>query len=113
MGWLRTLPSSTQAARVTQNRHNLVETCLRNGAVRGYQTAFAEATNPVSQHIFGQHGFEARVSRLYGDYRLGDAAVFTSIAHQGGPKLMDRTIGEPTQFSTPSRSQVPENRRNV
>lgn len=74
---------------------NLVEMCLRNGAVRGYQTAFTEATNPVSQHIFGQHGFSTRVARRYGEYRLGDAAVFASIAHQGGPKLMDRAIEDP------------------
>ena len=76
--------------------HNLVEMCLRNGVVRGYETAFTEATNPVSQHIFGQHGFDTRVSRLYGEYRLGDAAVFASIADQGGPKLMDRAIDDPT-----------------
>jgi len=71
---------------------NLVAECLANGAVRGFTSAVTEATNPVSQHIFGQLGFQKRAERSYGDYRLDGFAVFASIAEHGGPMTMDRAI---------------------
>ena len=71
---------------------NLVAECIANGAMKGYTSAVTEATNPVSQHIFRQLGFTKRAERLYGEYRLGGAAVFASISEHGGPMTMDRTI---------------------
>lgn len=71
---------------------NLVAECLANGAARGFTLAVTEATNPVSQHIFGQLGFTPRAERSYGEYRLGGLPVFASIAEHGGPMTMDRAI---------------------
>jgi len=70
----------------------LVATCLEVGAKKGYRLAVTEATNKVSQHIFRKQGFEERVRRSYRSHRFGGRAVFSSIADQGGPALMDRTI---------------------
>lgn len=72
-------------------RH-LVEVCLANGATLGYAVAVTEATNPVSQHIFGQLGFQKRAERSYVDYRLDGRPVFASIAEHGGPMTMDRNL---------------------
>ena len=70
----------------------LVATCLEHGARRGYQLAVTEATNKVSQHIFGKHGFVKRVKRPYQSHRFDGRAVFASIAEHGGPILMDRSL---------------------
>ena len=71
---------------------HLVAACLANGAIKGYKSAVTEATNPVSQHIFGRLGFANRAERSYGDYRLDGAPVFASISEHGGPMAMDRAI---------------------
>jgi len=70
----------------------LVAACLELGAKKGYRLAVTEATNKVSQHIFRKQGFEERVRRSYRSHRFGGRNVFSSIADQGGPALMDRTI---------------------
>jgi ribosomal protein S18 acetylase RimI-like enzyme len=70
----------------------LVAACLQNGGARGYASAVTEATNPVSQHIFRELGFTKQAERSYAGYRLGDSAVFASIADNGGPMTMDRLI---------------------
>lgn len=70
----------------------LVAACLENGARKGYRLAVTEATNPTSQHIFRSLGFVERVRRSYGGHRFEGRAVFASIAAQGGPILMDRTL---------------------
>jgi hypothetical protein len=71
---------------------HLVSACLANGAIKGYTSAVTEATNLVSQHIFGRLGFTKRAERSYGEYRLDGAPVFASISEHGGPMTMDRTI---------------------
>jgi len=71
---------------------HLVTRCLAHGASMGYRLAVTEATNRTSQHIFRKLGFAERVRRSYGDYRFGGHTVFASIAEQGGPILMDRSI---------------------
>jgi len=71
---------------------HLVAACLANGAIKGYSSAVTEATNPVSQHIFGRLGFKKRAERSYGEYRLDGAPVFASISKHGGPMTMDRII---------------------
>jgi ribosomal protein S18 acetylase RimI-like enzyme len=71
---------------------HLVAACLANGVIKGYTSAVTEATNPVSQHIFGRLGFKKRAERSYGEYRLNGAPVFASISEHGGPMTMDRTI---------------------
>jgi ribosomal protein S18 acetylase RimI-like enzyme len=68
----------------------LVAACLRNGAAKGYISAVTEATNPVSQHIFGKLGFKKQAQRSYDAYRFGGSAVFASITEHGGPMTMDR-----------------------
>ncbi len=72
----------------------LVAACLRNGAAKGYTSAVTEATNPISQHIFRELGFEIQAERSYGEYRFGGSAVFASIAEHGGPMTMDRRIAD-------------------
>ncbi|MGD9587690.1 MAG: GNAT family N-acetyltransferase [Pyrinomonadaceae bacterium] len=72
--------------------HQLVSRCLENGAGKGYQLAVTEATNKVSQHIFRKLGFTERVHRSYSNYRFNGRAVFESIADQGGPILMDKSL---------------------
>jgi len=71
---------------------HLVAACLASGALKGYTSAVTEATNPVSQHIFGKLGFEKRAERSYGEYRLDGTPVFASIAEHGGPMTMDRIV---------------------
>ena len=71
---------------------HLVAACLANGASRGYSSAVTEATNLVSQHIFGRLGFTKRAERSSRDYRLDGVPVFASISEHGGPMTMDRTI---------------------
>jgi len=71
---------------------HLVATCLEHGARQGYQRAVTEATNTVSQHIFRKLGFTERVRRSYGSHRFAGRAVFASIAEQGGPMLMEKTL---------------------
>ena len=80
-----------QLARRKIGQH-LVAVCLANGADRGYAAAVTEATNPVSQHIFRQLGFQTRAMRSYRDYRRGGVPAFASIAEHGGPMTMDRSI---------------------
>lgn len=70
----------------------LVSACLEHAARKGYQRAFTEATNKVSQHIFRKLGFTERVRRSYGGHRLSGRAAFASIAEQGGPILMDKLL---------------------
>ena len=71
----------------------LVAGCLELGAKKGYRLAVTEATNKVSQHVFRKQGFEERVRRSYSAHRFDGRAAFASIADQGGPALMDRSIG--------------------
>ncbi len=71
---------------------HLVARCLDHGKSRGYRLAVTEATNKVSQHIFRKQGFAERVRRSYASHRFDGRAVFTSIADQGGPMLMDRLL---------------------
>ena len=70
----------------------LVSTCLEHGARRGYRLAVTEATNTTSQHLFRKLGFTERVRQSYLHHRFAGQAVFTSIAEQGGPALMDRSL---------------------
>lgn len=70
----------------------LVADSLELGASRGYRLAVTEATNKVSQHVFGKHGFVERVRRSYASHRFDGRAVFASIAEHGGPMLMDRSL---------------------
>ena len=70
----------------------LVTRCIENGARKGYRVAVTEATNRVSQHIFRKLGFAERVRRSYLSHRFAGRAVFASIAEQGGPILMDRSL---------------------
>ncbi|MBI2681653.1 MAG: GNAT family N-acetyltransferase [Acidobacteriales bacterium] len=70
----------------------LVAACLENAAQRGYRTAVCEATNKTSQHIFRTLGFAERVHRSYAAHRFNGQAMFASIAEQGGPILMDRSL---------------------
>ncbi len=72
--------------------HQLVAECLKHGARRGYQTAFTEATNKVSQHIFRKQGFVTRDQRSYLTYRFNGRQVFASIAEHGGPMLMQKSL---------------------
>lgn len=72
--------------------HRLITKCLDNGARKGYQLAVTEATNKVSQHIFRKLGFAERAQRSYINHRFAGHAVFESIAAQGGPILMDRSL---------------------
>lgn len=69
---------------------DLVRACLANGAEMGFRRAVTEATNRVSQHIFGKLGFVSRAECSYADYRHNGIPVFASIAGQGGPKAMIR-----------------------
>ena len=70
----------------------LVAACLEHGMRRGYRVAVTEATNKVSQHIFRKQGFVARVQRSYEAYRFDGRPVFVSIAEQGGPILMEKSL---------------------
>lgn len=71
---------------------NLVTTCLHNGAKRGYRRAVTEATNSVSQHIFGKLEFKNRVQRTYRDYMFEGKTPFAGIQGHLGPVLMERDI---------------------
>jgi ribosomal protein S18 acetylase RimI-like enzyme len=71
---------------------HLVTTCLEHGARKSYQLSVTEATNTVSQHIFRKLGFAERVRRSYSSHRFAGRAMFASIAEQGGPILMDRSL---------------------
>ncbi len=70
----------------------LVSTSLEHGTGKGYRLAVTEATNKVSQHIFRKLGFTERVHRSYQSHRFNGRAIFASIAEQGGPILMDRSL---------------------
>jgi len=70
----------------------LIDTCLDNGAAKGYRFAMTEATNRVSHHIFRKLEFVERTNLSYGDYRRGGVPVFASIAEHGGPMSMDRQL---------------------
>jgi ribosomal protein S18 acetylase RimI-like enzyme len=70
----------------------LVRSCVANGYRMGYRTAVTEATNRVSQHVFGKLGFSSRAECSYASYRRDGVPVFASIAEHGGPKAMIRDI---------------------
>ncbi|MCC6391353.1 MAG: GNAT family N-acetyltransferase [Bryobacterales bacterium] len=70
----------------------LVAECVANGIRKGYHVAVTEATNRTSQHIFRKLGFHERVRRSCFDHRFDGQAVFASIAAQGGPILMDKSL---------------------
>jgi len=70
----------------------LVAECLAQGGRKGYRVAVTEATNKTSQHVFRKLGFVERVRRSYRDHLFEGQAVFSSIADQGGPILMDRRV---------------------
>jgi GNAT superfamily N-acetyltransferase len=69
----------------------LVATSVANGTRHGYRKAVTEATNRTSQHVFRKQGFVERVQRSYIDHEFDGRNWFTSIAHHGGPILMDKT----------------------
>lgn len=71
---------------------HLVSTCLEHGAAKGYQRAITEATGTVSQHIFRKLGFTERAQRSYVSHRFAEGLPFASIANQGGPILMDKSL---------------------
>jgi ribosomal protein S18 acetylase RimI-like enzyme len=71
---------------------HLVSLCLEQGAHKGYKLAVAEATNKRSQHVLRKLGFAERVQRSYLDHQYAGRAPFASIADQGGPILMDRSL---------------------
>lgn len=70
----------------------LVAACLEHGKRKGYRLAVTEATNKASQHIFRKLGFAERVKRFYAAHCFDGQHVFTSIAEQGGPILMDKSL---------------------
>ena len=70
----------------------LVLASMRNGERRGYSSAMAEATNPISQSVFRKLGFNERSSRSYKDFQYRGQAVFANIAEAGGPILMERPL---------------------
>ena len=70
----------------------LVAECLAYGGRKGYRVAVTEATNKTSQHVFRKQGFIERVQRSYMDHLFEGQAYFRSIANQGGPILMDRSV---------------------
>lgn len=70
----------------------LVADSLALGSSKGYRKAVTEATNKTSQHIFRKLGFEERVRRSYASHHFEGQSLFASIAEQGGPILMDRTL---------------------
>ena len=73
----------------------LVAECLEHGRRKGYPLAVTEATNRVSQHIFRKAGFVERVRRSYESHRFEGKSFFESIADEGGPALMDRSLLTP------------------
>lgn len=70
----------------------LISHCLANGRALGYRFVVTEATSKRSQRLFASERFTVRATRSYADYRFEGAAVFSSIAQEGGPMLMDRPI---------------------
>jgi GNAT superfamily N-acetyltransferase len=70
----------------------LVTKCLEHGTQEGYRMAVTEATNRASQHVFRKLGFVERAQCLYSEHRFAGRAPFASIAHVGGPILMDRSL---------------------
>jgi ribosomal protein S18 acetylase RimI-like enzyme len=70
----------------------LVTACVANGVRRRYRRATAECTGRVSQHIFRKLGFEDRGMISYAEHEFNGRRVFASVAEQGGPVLMEKTL---------------------
>jgi GNAT superfamily N-acetyltransferase len=70
----------------------LVARTMEHGTSRGYTIAVTEATSRRSQHVFRSQGFVERVQRSYADYGFEGRRPFASIASEGGPILMDRSL---------------------
>ena len=58
----------------------LVAATMRNGVSRGYRSAMAEATNPLSQRVFRKLGFHDRATGSFGGFL------------PGGPVLMEKIL---------------------
>lgn len=72
----------------------LVAECVSHGIRRGYRLAVTEATNKTSQHVFRKQGFIERVRRSYRDHQFEGRTLFTSIADQEGPMLMEKHLDQ-------------------
>ncbi|KAB8335520.1 GNAT family N-acetyltransferase [Scytonema tolypothrichoides VB-61278] len=71
---------------------NLVKICVENAANAGYQIAFAEAANSISQQVFRNCGFVARHEILYKQYTYHNMPIFGSIEGHSGTILMDKEL---------------------
>jgi GNAT superfamily N-acetyltransferase len=71
---------------------NLVQFCLENAIQRGFKTAFAEATNSISQRVFRKCEFVERYEIRYQEYTFQGASVFASVQGHTGTILMEKAL---------------------
>ena len=71
---------------------SLVQICTENAASFGYQIAFTESANSISQRVFRNCGFVECYEVLYKQYTYQNVPVFTEIEGHSGAILMDKTL---------------------
>ncbi len=70
----------------------LIQSCLKNGSKLGYEIAFSEAANRVSQHISAKAGFEETRVSTYEDFEFQGRKPFETISDEVGYILMETEL---------------------
>ncbi|MEP4377395.1 MAG: GNAT family N-acetyltransferase [Alphaproteobacteria bacterium] len=80
------------AARGRGIAQRLVDATARNAQAKGFSAIVADATNPTSQHVFANQGFETRNEIRYDSFVHDGTRRFAAIANLGAIKLMEKRL---------------------
>lgn len=70
----------------------LVNATTQNARAKGFDAVLSDATNPTSQWVFANLGFETRNEIRYDTFDHGGARTFASIANLGAIKLVEKRL---------------------
>ena len=70
----------------------LVDATAANARIKGFDAVLSDATNPTSQQVFAQLGFETLNEVRYDRFEHDGVRIFASIANLGAIKLMEKRV---------------------
>jgi GNAT superfamily N-acetyltransferase len=80
------------AARGRGVAHALVNATTQNARAKGFDAVLSDATNPTSQRVFANQGFETRNEIRYDAFERDGTTTFASIANLGAIKLVEKRL---------------------
>ncbi len=70
----------------------LVNATAQNARAKGFEAVLSDATNPTSQRVFANLGFETRNEIRYDSFEHDGVRTFESIANLGAIKLVEKRV---------------------